>query len=167
MIKINLLLWPWVTAAGVVCVHVCPSVYLRLADFNMSELLDPPIETETSAESLRTDLIMILPSVWALVLCGSVVFCVFEWCRCSSVGHLTRASPRSHKVNIKPQQIFFKTIKTKKLFKLLKMYPQNAWHIFTRLYGAYIKRVKSNEWGNESLPCETENKMPPLALQSA
>lgn len=57
------------------CVRVCPSVYLRLADFNMSELLDPPIETETSAESLKTDLIMILLSVCALDLCGSIVFC--------------------------------------------------------------------------------------------
>lgn len=47
-------------------------LYVRLVDFNMSELLDPPMETETSAESLKMDLIMIQ----ALVSCGGVLSAV-------------------------------------------------------------------------------------------
>ena len=47
-----------------------PSVYVRVADFNMSELLDPSMETETSAESLKMDLIMIQ---YGLFSCGSVL----------------------------------------------------------------------------------------------
>ncbi len=59
-------------AAGGVFVRVYPSMYVRLVDFNMSELLDPPIWTETSAESLKKSLVVTQPSVWVLILCGSV-----------------------------------------------------------------------------------------------
>lgn len=53
-------------AASSASAFVCSSLYVRLADFNMSELLDPLIEAETSAEHLKMDLIMIQLSVWAL-----------------------------------------------------------------------------------------------------
>lgn len=47
-----------------------PLTHVRLVDFNMSELLDPAMETETSVESLKMHLIMIQ---YALVSYGRVL----------------------------------------------------------------------------------------------
>lgn len=57
---------------------MCSSLHVRLADFNMSELLDPLIKAETSAEILKMDLIIIQPSAWALVSFDTSVFCYTE-----------------------------------------------------------------------------------------
>lgn len=54
-------------AAAGECVRVRPSMYVRLVDFNMSELPDPPVETETSVQMPHDG------SIWALVSLGSVL----------------------------------------------------------------------------------------------
>lgn len=106
--------------------------YVRLVDFNMSDLLDPPMETETSAESFKMDSIMIRYELWSHVVVHLNIVDAAVW------------DTKSHKVNIKPQQVFAPMLIQ---LKLLSICPcKGILHCYRALWSIHQKREeKSNE----------------------